>query len=406
MDAATLNLRHLRAYQAVQHSGSITAASDQAHMSQPTITHAIAKLERRVGVDLFHRHRTGMTPTKAGALFGPRVDHAITGLKEGCRRASIKARQGRETRFYPRITSTQLRALNAVAQHGNFSIAARALGIAQPTLYRAARDIESLAGFCLYEKTSSGIALTPAAAILNRSAKIAFAELNQALQEARQTAGEGVATLLIGSLPLARVSLLPNAIARLTADHPKTAIQVIDGPYANLLHDLRDGDIDMIIGALRDPLPCDDVVQDTLFQDRLGIYCGPLHPLATASTITADQLRNYGWVVPRQGTPTRDIFDAFARDVGISTQTALVEASSMILVRGLLGASDRLTMLSTHQVAEEVHRGDFHRLPVPFRDDGRPIGLAFRTTWKPTQTQKQFIDLLRQEAMARADPDL
>ena len=83
MEAASFNLRHLRAYQAVLHCGSITAGSERVHMSQPTMTQAIAKLERRVGTGLFHRHRSGMTATRAGALFGARVDRALAALEEG-----------------------------------------------------------------------------------------------------------------------------------------------------------------------------------------------------------------------------------------------------------------------------------------------------------------------------------
>lgn len=51
------------------------------------------------------------------------------------------------------------------------------------------------------------------------------------------------------------------------------------GPYDDLLGGLRRGEIDFILGALRDPAPIADVVQERLFDDRLMVLDGNRHPL-------------------------------------------------------------------------------------------------------------------------------
>lgn len=396
MPDANFNLRHLRAYRAVHETGSIRAASDAVHLSQPAITQALARLETRLGAPLFQRHSGGMTPTDAGDAFAPRIERALDGLRDGCLRACQKARKPRAPRLDLAISSTHLRALGAVAEQGNFTLAARSLGIAQPTLFRVARDLEQIAGFALYEKTRSGIGLTPAAEILNRAARLAFAELRLAVDDLAQLTGTATQTLRIGSLPLSRARLLPKAIAALTTGQPSLTVQVIDGPYDDLLHALRDGDLDMLIGALRDPVPTDDVIQHALFTDTLGIYCGSAHPLAGQQEVSLDDLAPYGWIVPRHGTPTRAAFDRFAQF--LPREDGVIESSSLSLIRGLLGKTDRLTMISNHQAGGDpgLVRVSLH--PDPIAANGRPIGITLRRGFVATQAQQRFIDLLQAAA--------
>ncbi|MDN4476301.1 LysR family transcriptional regulator [Demequina sp. SYSU T00192] len=61
-----MELRHLRYFAAVVEAGSLTAAAQALHMSQPPLSVAIAKLEAEVGVPLLVRTPRGVEPTSAG----------------------------------------------------------------------------------------------------------------------------------------------------------------------------------------------------------------------------------------------------------------------------------------------------------------------------------------------------
>jgi len=63
-----MNLTHLAAFFSVAETGSVTAASERLHVSQPALTREIRELEARVGVPLFDRLPRGMQPTEAGRL--------------------------------------------------------------------------------------------------------------------------------------------------------------------------------------------------------------------------------------------------------------------------------------------------------------------------------------------------
>lgn len=396
IDIRTSNLRHLRAFCEVVRCRSVSHASEQVHLSQPAITQALTKLEAQLDTSLFERRSAGMFPTNAGALFNDRVTRALRLIETGAQQARKIGQKGGArgfANFEQLLTSAQLRALIAVGETGNFSLAARAVGISQPSLHRAARDLERLAGIQLFDKHSQGIALTPPARLLVQYAKLAFAELEQGIQEVKALQGLDTGRIVVGTMPLARSHILPVAINEMLVARPDVRISVVDGPYDDLLHGLRHGEIDVLIGALRDPVPIEDVRQETLFHDALAVVGRTGHPLLMKGTVSKHDLADYPWVVPRQGTPTREQFDKLFDG---NRPNSIIEASSLVLVRGLLLNSDRLTLISRHQIRHEEETGLLACLDIDLGPTQRPIGLTVRRDWHPTATQQLFVDYVRQ----------
>jgi DNA-binding transcriptional LysR family regulator len=66
-----------------------------------------------------------------------------------------------------------------------------------------------------------------------------------------------------------------------------------------MVEPLRDGEIDMIVGALR-PFDIADLYQMPLYEDRLVIAAGSKHPLAGVEQPTLEQLAAYRWIATYQ----------------------------------------------------------------------------------------------------------
>ncbi|PYF81081.1 DNA-binding transcriptional LysR family regulator [Marinomonas alcarazii] len=398
MEIAIPNLRHLRVFLAVAELKSITRASEHIFLSQPAITQAIAKLEALLGSPLFERHSDGMYPTTAGEVWQKRVGRAIEHIQRATQEivkdSSPKERAPKN--LIALISTTQLRALIAVSEAQNFSIASRNLAVSQSSVHRAARDLERLLGVVLFEKNSLGTSATKAAQTLSKATKLAFSELRQGIYEINALQSKDVSMITVGSMPLARMTILPKSILQFNESHPDVNINVTEGPYADLLHHLRQGDIDIILGALRHPAPADDVVQEELWSPPLSVVARNGHPLMDKDTISAQDLAEYAWVVPAKGTPTRQAFEDIFHDAGVALPKRLVESSSQILIRELLIESDRLTLISAHQVEREINIKLLDVINFPLEHTRRPIGLCVRKSWLPTVTQSHFLSLLRE----------
>jgi len=313
------------------------------------------------------------------------------------RDAFVEARGGERgdaTRF---VRSTQLDALSAVVEFGNFSVAARAQRTSQSNVHRSARELERTLGLPLFEKTSFGVTPTREAERLARRVRLAFHELSQARAEIQALLGGESGRTVIAALPLARSYLVPAALLEFTKAHPLHGVEIIDGTYVNLMAGLRSGESDVIIGALRNPSPAPDVVQEHLFDDPLAIIARANHPLAGRRP-TAASLRKYEWIAPRRGSPLRAHFDVLLASKGMELSDPSLECNSLGAARAFLLESDRLMLSSAHQIHYEMAAGLLVALPHPSGNVTRPIGLTLRRGWRPTPVQERLLDILRRVA--------
>jgi len=75
--------------------------------------------------------------------------------------------------------------------------------------------------------------------------------------------------------------------------------------------------------------------------------------------------------------------------------SGMYETSSLVLLRGVLTGTDRLTLLSARQAQYELDQGLLALAPFRVPIGARRIGLTFRRGWRPTPTQAILIDHLR-----------
>ncbi len=390
---ASVNLRHLHTFGEVARLGSVSAAARAVHISQPAVTQAVAGVERYFGVSLLTRSNSGVALTAAGELCARRIERSISHLRDAV--AELTRSRNFDFDATRLMRSAHLHALSAVVEHRNFSLAARAQHVSQPSVHRAARELERLIGVPLFEKTSFGITPTREAEKLARRARLAFAEIAQARAEVHALSGGESGRTVIGAMPLARSFLVPTALLEFTQHYPEHSVAIVEGTYEHLLASLRSGDADFLIGALRNPAPVADVVQEHLFDDPLAIIVRAKHPLVSRKRVTVAALSRYPWIVPRAGTPLRAHFHGMFETAGLPAPTRAIECNSLIATRALLLESDRIMLLSAHQIHYELEAGLLVALPHPAGDVERPIGLTMRHDWHPTDSQRTLLEIVR-----------
>jgi LysR family transcriptional regulator of gallate degradation len=399
----TTNVRHLHAFHEVARLGSTSAAAHRVHLTQPAVTQAVAGLERYFGAALFTRSSAGMRLTRAGEICAERIERALTLLREGV--ADLKRNAGADARDAERLArlvrTPQLEALIALVDHRNFTRAARASRVSQPTMHRAARELERTLRAPLFEKTSFGVVPTRDAEKLARRARLAFTEISQARADIAALNGHGSGATVIGAMPLARSFLVPNALIEFTREHPDHRVSIMEGTYEHLLAALHTGEADFLIGALRDAKLAADIVQEHLFDDPLSIIVRAGHPLARRKRLTAADLSRHPWIAPRASSPLRARFDALFARAGVSPPEKAIECNSLIAARALLMESDRMMLLSAHQIHYERSAGMLAALPHPAGVVTRPIGLTMRRDWRPTRAQMRLLALVREMSHRR-----
>ena len=398
-----INLRHLFSLVDISDAGRLSAAAERASVSQSAMTQALRKIEEVAGESLFDRVGFGVTETPAGKLLVRRARRAIE-LLQGVER-ELRGRRTREAGgllLHRHVTAGQFRALVAIVETGGYSTAARRLGLAQPTVHRAAKDLEALVGVDLFPRAPRGVEPSDVAKSLARCANLVFGEVRQGFEEVWELQGRNDSLVAIGSLPLVRSEFLPTAITRLLSSYPEARVSILDGPYVEQLHALRYGEIDWLIGALRDPSPTSDIVQEPLFDQPLAVVVRPGHPLLGAPSPAIEELAKLEWIAPRALAPARRFFEEFFERSGSKTPNRIIECSSLVATRGLLLQSDRAALLSPLQVREDVAAGELAVLIEAIPDSSRTIGMTTRENWEPTMVQAAFSDIVRDLARGLA----
>jgi DNA-binding transcriptional LysR family regulator len=397
------NLRHLRAFGAVARLKSVNRAAQEVHLSQPAVTQAIASLEAHFGAPLLVRRSTGAYATPYGELLRVRVERALERIARaaaafggaGGERRDGALQAAPQPRAH-RLTAAQLSALIGVTEAGSFTLAARKLGVAQPSLHRSVRELERALGGALFERSGRGVVSTAPGSELARNFRVALREIEQAAEEIRCAQGVTAARIAVGATPLARAWVVPRAVALLLRRYRGIAVRIVDGPYDTLLRALRGAEVDLMVGALREPPPVRDVAQERLFTDPLSVVARSGHPLARSRSVSWRRLARWPWVLPARGTPTRRQFERLFREAGVPAPEPAVEASSQIALRGLLIENDMVTLISRHQVGYEVRSRLLEPIAVDLPGTARPIGISTRADWVPTPLQAEFVGLLRE----------
>src|SRR3954470_12050066 len=186
---------------------------------------------------------------------------------------------------------TRLRVLEAFARLGSVTAAAKELHYTQPTVSHHLARLEVETGAQLLQRAGRGVRLTPAGELLAGRAAEILGRLEVADSELAAHVGLTAGRVRLASFSSVIGSLVPRAVAALTAEHPGLRIGLTDTEPPEALELLRTGKIDVAIIFRYDdtePEP-PDVRLHHLLDD-------PLYLLSTSPGQTLPALRDATWI--------------------------------------------------------------------------------------------------------------
>ena len=146
---------------------------------------------------------------------------------------------------------SQLRAIVAVAESGNFSEAALELNLSQPAISHAIATLEAELGISLFARGRRGAVLTVAGEHIVAHARQALHHLELMQKEANLQKGLNGGQVRVASFRSVATHLLPVVIARFRDRFPHIGITIIERPdYLDIEQTLRDGRADIGITYL------------------------------------------------------------------------------------------------------------------------------------------------------------
>ncbi|MFV0307014.1 MAG: LysR family transcriptional regulator [Desertimonas sp.] len=289
----------------------------------------------------------------------------------------------------------QLAALVAVADHGTFSAAARALFTVQSNVSSHVARLERELGTTLVDR-SAGRLTEDGTRVVERARRV-LRELDDIAHDVRPGDGDIIGDVRVGILGTTGKWLLPRLLDALRDQHPHLRPIITEGSSSTLLPTL-----DRYNGVIVH-LPVDDpgVVIEPLYAEDLVLVSPPDHPLADADSVSLAALSGHPLLLPPAGSALRRVLDRAAGTLGV-TLSAHAEVDGVRLLANLALAGQGATIVPATAVATL----GIPPLVPPIAVTGLPprvVALIYPRQPSPSAATRALFALLRETVTGLAE---
>jgi DNA-binding transcriptional LysR family regulator len=274
-----------------------------------------------------------------------------------------------------------------VARLGSFSRAAEALSLTQPAVSQQVAALERQAGARLLERGPGGLTLTPAGELLLAHADVVADRLELAAGQLDELAAHAARELRIGAFPSALATLVPRALARLTAENPEVKAEVTEGTTDELVERVRAGALHIVVcfqDAAAAPREHEGTERIELGDEPFRALLPPDHPLAGKGPLRLKDLADRTWVAP-----SREGIIAHACEAAGFTPAIRYVSRDPLANRGLVAAGLAVTISPAELAAE------FTGIAVePLRDGPKRSVYALLPATGATPLARAFVAAL------------
>jgi len=299
-------------------------------------------------------------------------------------------------------TIKQLQYLVSLRQHGHFGKAAEACFVTQSTLSAGLRELETLLGIVLVERTRRVVRFT---ALGEKVADKAIRVLREAEELAELARAEGKplhGELRMGVIPTIAPFLLPAMLPQLRKEWPILKLYLREETSQAACEALNRGQLDCVLLAL--PYPCGDVEAALLFDDRLFVaFPGGEAPLGASVEVGAiDETR---LLLLEDGHCLKDHALSACNRPDLRAHAAMMGTSLHTLVQ-MVDNGLGLTFIPSMAIEAGILEGT--RVDAkPLRSDHgfRRVALIWRRS-SPRESEFQLLATALRRIIAELVPDL
>jgi LysR family hydrogen peroxide-inducible transcriptional activator len=282
----------------------------------------------------------------------------------------------------------QLSTLVAIADHGTFSAAARALYTVQSNVSGHIARLEKELGVTLVDRSQGG--LTEDGARVVERARRVLSEMDDITADMSSRTADVSGQTRLGVIGTTARWLMPQFLERLERDHPNVRAVIHEGATSTLVPGVLSRQLN---GAIIH-LPVDDpeLVIEPLFAEDLFLLASGDHPFAGRTEVPLSDLDDVPLLLPPTGAPLRRVLDRAAANAGITLRSQ-AEIDGVRLLASLafdgFGAS-----IVPATAAPTWIKGSFDRITVP-ELPRRVVAFVRRRRPSPSAPTLAAVDALR-----------
>lgn len=214
-----------------------------------------------------------------------------------------------------------LRYFLAVADARSFTRAAERLHVTQPTLSHQIRQLESIVGTVLFERSTRDVELTAAGRLFKPYCERILKEIESSALAISELEGLMRGTLRMAVFHSFSHSMLPTIMSEFTLRYPGVHVTARLVPRADMERDLLSADLDMAVAYIVDDN--EQIVSERLFDEELVLVVGSKHSDAGPRSLPMRELANLPLVLLTPEFGARQFVDRFFAGTGLRPHVVL-----------------------------------------------------------------------------------
>ena len=291
-------------------------------------------------------------------------------------------------KYDQRMEIRQLRYFLDIAQTEHLTQSANNLFVTQSTLSHGLRQLEQELNVTLFDRLGRGLKLSQAGAEFRIYATRALKEIEAGRMALAELNGLQAGKLTVGVFPTFMNTVVPAAVAAFSQTHPHVRMEVRDLRADAIEVLLLRGELDL--GVAFQPTEREEIETESLFDERMLLVVGPLHPLAGRRTMSLKALAGMPLALLPRSFATRRLIDANLRLAGVMP-TVRVEMDSVEALLGVCRFSD-LASIVPERAARQAPNLQAMALTEP--QIVRHAGILWRRGASRSAAARAFAELL------------
>ena len=298
-----------------------------------------------------------------------------------------------------------LHLLTLLDQERSITRAAALLHLSQPAVSAMLKELESIFGIRMVERSPRGVSLTRGAQAALRRFSIALAELGSVREEAALAERHKRQRLRVGALTVAMMELVPAAMRTFLATAGPVQVQFVEGTVDGLSAQLMNGELDCLVGRVSPSWARSaegvQLQQVRLFDEPRFMVCRAGHPLASTSRLGLAVLAKQDWILAPLPSSSRLLFDNIVLERGLTPPVAVMESASVHSNLEMVAESDLLAVAPISIARRMITQGALRKLHVSADLTGMSISVIWRRTSEADTLVSRFRDALVVASMGR-----
>jgi DNA-binding transcriptional LysR family regulator len=253
----------------------------------------------------------------------------------------------------------QLSAIVAVADHGTFSAAARALYTVQSNVSGHVAKLERELGVHLVDR-SNGSLTEEGIRVVERARRV-LQEIDDISADIASLDDDVSGDARIGVIGTTARWLMPQLLGAVAARHPRVHPIVSEGSTTTIVPGVLSGQLNAAIIHL--PIDDPELVVEPLFAEDLLLLVPASHHLAGRDTMSLNELEDVPLLLPPKGAALRRVLDRAAGSVDV-TLRAQAEIDGVRLLASLAFDGYGAAIVPATAAPRQLD-GRFSRITVP-----------------------------------------